>query len=299
MKKLLLFLILPLFLVASERYNALTPQEKHVIVDKGTEAPFTGKYNDFHEKGTYVCKRCNAPLYTSEDKFKSHCGWPSFDAEIEGAVKRIPDKDGRRTEIVCANCGAHLGHVFTGEGYTKKDTRHCVNSISLLFVPAKGTTETAYFAGGCFWGMEHHFEKKEGVKEVISGYMGGTTKNPSYHDVSRGDTGHLEVVKVVYDPEKASYEELVRLFFNIHDPTQTDGQGPDIGNQYISAIFYGDDHQKKIAQKLIRILEKKGYKIATKLLPATPFYEAEGYHQDYYEKTGKLPYCHIFKNRFK
>ncbi|WP_316804948.1 methionine-R-sulfoxide reductase [Pedobacter nototheniae] len=118
-------------------WNPLTPEEEKVIVNKGTEYPGTGKYEHTTDKGTYVCKRCNAPLYRSESKFDAHCGWPAFDDEIKGAVKRIPDPDGSRTEIVCANCGAHLGHVFLGEGFTNKDTRHCVNSISMNFVPDK------------------------------------------------------------------------------------------------------------------------------------------------------------------
>jgi methionine-R-sulfoxide reductase len=123
--------------VTDQKFNELSPIERYVIEEKGTEPPFSGEYDDFHEAGTYICRRCNAELYRSEDKFDAHCGWPAFDDEVPGAVRRFADPDGVRTEIECAGCGAHLGHVFLGEGFTKKNTRHCVNSLSMKFIPSK------------------------------------------------------------------------------------------------------------------------------------------------------------------
>jgi peptide methionine sulfoxide reductase msrA/msrB len=283
------------------KYNDLSKEESYVINNKGTEAPFTGKFTKSSDKGTYVCKKCGAALYHSSDKFKSDCGWPSFDDEIKGAVTRIPDADGMRTEIVCANCGAHLGHVFNGEGLTSKNVRHCVNSVSLDFVPAQleaGRYGTAIFAGGCFWGVEYFMQKEAGVISVTSGYTGGTVKNPTYKEVCTGNTGHAEAVKIVYDPDKTSYEKLLRLFLEIHDPTQAGGQGPDLGDQYRSEIFYLNDDQKNIAQKDLNILKSKGLKVVTSLEKASEFYPAEGYHQDYYFKNGKIPYCHAYTKRF-
>jgi peptide methionine sulfoxide reductase msrA/msrB len=280
-------------------YRQLTPDEAYVIEQKGTERPYTGEFHDHKEKGTYHCKRCNAPLYISDSKFDSGCGWPSFDDEIEGAVKRVPDADGHRTEIVCATCDGHLGHVFLGERFTEKNTRHCVNSISMVFVKegdrVEKTTDTAIFAGGCFWGVEHHFLRKTGVLSTTVGYIGGQKDNPTYKEVCTGTTGHAEAMRVVFDPALVSYRDLAILFFEIHDFTQVNRQGPDIGEQYRTEIFYVDEKQKAVAEELIEVLTTKGYKVATKLTPATRYWVAENYHQQYYMNTGSKPYCHAYR----
>jgi len=274
-------------------FNKLSPDEERVIVHKGTETPYTGKYYKFSETGTYICRRCNAPLYSSKDKFDSGCGWPSFDDEISGAIKKNVDADGKRTEIICNRCGAHLGHVFTGEGFTEKNTRHCVNSVSMSFIPSKQEhTETAIFAAGCFWGVEYYLQKAKGVISTKVGYIGGNKDNPSYEDVCAKTSGHAEAVEVIYNPAEISYYELVKLFFEIHDFTQVNRQGPDVGDQYRTEIFYLNDQQKEIALNLVESLNGKGYKVATKLTAATKFWSAETYHQNYYTKKGSTPYCH-------
>lgn len=278
----------------------LTPDEVRVLLNKGTERPYSGKYYDFWEKGTYVCRMCDAPLYESTAKFDAGCGWPSFDDEIPGSVKRQLDADGHRNEILCASCGAHLGHVFEDEGFTSKNTRHCVNSLSMVFVPEKSIslTDTAIFAGGCFWGVEYYLQKAPGVLTVVSGYIGGHVENPTYQQVCGGETGHLEAVEVTFDPSRISFEELAKLFFEIHDPTQWNHQGPDVGEQYRSAVFYRNEEQREITEKLIGILKKNGYKVVTEIKPTTTFWKAENYHQDYYEYKGSTPYCHKHTKRF-
>jgi peptide methionine sulfoxide reductase msrA/msrB len=278
-------------------FKKLTAEEEKVIVHKGTEMPFSGKYNDFFEKGVYTCKRCGAELFRSESKFKSECGWPSFDEEIEGAVKWQKDTDGVRTEATCAKCGAHLGHIFLGEEMTAKNVRYCINSISMNFVPER-KTEKAIFASGCFWGTEYYFEQVPGVISTTVGYTGGQTDNPTYKQVCTNKTGHAEAVEVEYDPNKISYEELVKLFFETHDFTQFNRQGPDVGTQYRSAIFYLNEQQRETAERLVKELEKKGYDVKTQIAPAGKFWPAEEYHQDYYEKAGSSPYCHTYKKIF-
>jgi peptide methionine sulfoxide reductase msrA/msrB len=291
-------------------FKKLTPEEERVIVHKGTEPPFTGKYVNSFEKGVYTCKRCGAKLFESSSKFPTACGWPSFDDQIKGAVTMVPDADGVRMEIICSHCGAHLGHVFFGEHLTPKNTRYCVNSISMNFIPAGQAaaaakpepttpkTERAIFASGCFWGTQYYLQRAPGVISTTVGYTGGHVDHPTYRQVCTGTTGHAESVEVIYDPSKTSYEQLAKLFFETHDFTQLNRQGPDIGRQYRSAIFYLNEKQKEIATKLVEILKKKGFHVKTEITPAGKFWPAEAYHQDYYKKNGKTPYCHVYRKIF-
>jgi peptide methionine sulfoxide reductase msrA/msrB len=281
--------------------NSLPDIILRVVKKKGTEQPFSGEYNDFGEAGTYLCRQCGSALFRSQTKFHSGCGWPSFDEEIEGAVRNEQDEDGRRIEILCTRCHAHLGHVFTGEGLTAKNTRHCVNSLSLDFVPDLDIkdTEEAIFAAGCFWGVEYYLKQLKGILKTEVGYTGGRTKQPTYEEVCRGHTGHYEAIRVVYDPSIIDYKTLTKYFFEIHDASQTDGQGPDIGEQYLSAIFYYNPEQKQIAEDLVQELKKLGYPVATQVLPVSQFWRAEDHHQDYYAKTKKQPYCHHYEKKFK
>ncbi|MEI8243465.1 MAG: bifunctional methionine sulfoxide reductase B/A protein [bacterium] len=287
--------------VNTNDWRTLTPAEEAVIVHKGTERPGSGLYEKQKEPGTFVCRRCGAALYRAEDKFDAGCGWPSFDAEVPGAVRRLPDADGQRTEILCATCGGHLGHVFTGERLTARNTRHCVNSVSLDFVPLALDTsrfERAIFAGGCFWGVQSLLQPARGVIRSMVGYTGGHTEHPGYEEVCAHTTGHAEATEVIFDPRQTTFEAVARLFFEIHDPTQRDRQGPDIGDQYRSAVFYTSEKQKEITLRLIGELRKKNLDVATQVVPAATFWQAEAYHQDYYRRTGKAPYCHRRVPRF-
>lgn len=284
-----------------DKINSLTPDARAIVCHKGTEAPFTGAYERVVLQGTYLCRRCGLALFRADSQFSSSCGWPAFDEGIARAVAEILDDDGMRMEIQCHRCGGHLGHVFTGEFFTSKNKRYCVNSRSLDFVVDNAVmdTEEAILAGGCFWGVDYYMRQIDGVLNVEAGYTGGMLNAPTYHDVCHGNTGHYEAVRVIYDKAKTNYHTVLKRFFEIHDPTQRDGQGPDVGHQYQSAVFYYDQKQREIAEGVIQALTRNGYLIATKILPVQTFWPAEEAHQNYYTKHHQLPYCHQPVERFK
>lgn len=289
-----------------QRAARLDEEAFRVTQRAGTEPPFCGRFVDHHEDGIYTCIVCGLPLYRSADKFHSGTGWPSFfqPFDPEHVERRLDLSHGMvRTEIVCARCGAHLGHVFA-DGPPPTGERHCLNSAALQFYPVGAPLpeesrpvepRVAYFAGGCFWGIEHYFQKGPGVIDAVSGYMQGDVEHPTYEQVCSGQTGHAETVKVVYDPKRMTYRRLLEAFFQMHDPTQWNRQGPDVGPQYRSGIWYVDEDQKKEAENYIRELEASGRfggkKIVTLVEPAKTFWPAEDYHQNYIERTGRP--CHV------
>lgn len=284
----------------------LSPEAYEITQKAGTERAFCGGLLDNKKDGVYACAVCELPLFSSAHKFNSGTGWPSFYSEVDPQhVTRHSDTAYGmvRTEINCARCGSHLGHVFD-DGPPPTGERHCLNSASLTFYDKETepkpdgkamTTETAYFAGGCFWGLEHYFQLGPGVIDAVSGYMQGGVENPTYNAVCSDTTGHAETVKVVFDPGKITYRRLLEAFFKMHDPTQLDRQGPDVGEQYRSGLYYASDAQKREAEAFIKdLVAKRAFgdrKIVTELEAAKTFYPAEEYHQDYIEKTGRA--CHV------
>ena len=282
--------------MSSDYFSKLTPEEKRVIVDKGTEAPFTGEYDDFFEHGVFICRACSSPLYESKDKFDAGCGWPAFDKVKDGSVERIKDMSlgYERTEIICAKCKGHLGHVFEGEKLTPENTRHCVNSISIRFL-SYDSLSLATFAAGCFWGVEELFRTIQGVYSTTVGYVGGEKVDPTYKEVCTGNTGHAEAVQIVYDAKQVNFITLLNIFWNNHDPTTLNRQGPDVGSQYRSAIFFHHEDQKKAAENSKKELDRSNKfkkRIVTQIIPITNFYRAEEHHQDYLYKRG-LGSCHL------
>jgi peptide methionine sulfoxide reductase msrA/msrB len=308
----------------AELKKLLTPEQYEVMRKNGTEAPFRNEYWNNHKQGLYVDRITGEALFSSVDKFDSGTGWPSFIRPIDKSniIEKNDVTHGMtRIEARSKKGGSHLGHVFP-DGPAPTGLRYCINSASLRFIPLenmekegygrylalfnqgtkkaatvlKEKTQVATFAAGCFWGVEYAFRKVPGVLKTTVGYTGGHTKSPTYEQVCSHTTGHAEAVQVEFDASKISYEKLLETFWDLHDPTTVNRQGPDIGDQYRSVIFYNSPEQEKEAKDFKEKLGKSAkFKrpIVTEIMPAGEFYKAEDYHQQYFEKRGMKPQCHL------
>ena len=282
--------------------HKLTPEEAQIILRQGTEQAFCGNLLDNKTEGQYICHLCDLPLFASSSKFTSGTGWPSFFQPIDpDHVATVEDNSlgVSRIEITCARCGGHLGHVFP-DGPEPTGLRFCLNSASLdFFADGDELPEgarpveraTAYFAGGCFWGIEDQFQHTPGVIDAVSGYMGGRVPNVTSRIAYASDTGHAETVRIEYDPNSITYDQLLERYFKFHDPTTLNRQGPDAGPLYRSVVFTIGDDQRMQAEAYKAQLQQTdkfdGRPIVTAIEDAAEFWEAEEHHQDYHARHGR------------